>query len=236
MYILHIANKNYSSWSLRPWALLRARAIAFREELHFFDGQSNEVAFREFSPSARVPCLHDGATTVWDSLAIIEYLAERHSDVWPVDSSARAWSRCACAEMHAGFAELRNQCSMNVGVRIRLHAPTERLRSDLRRLEELWSEGLRRFDGPWLAGPEFTAADAYFAPVAFRIQTYELPLDEPCRSYAGRLLGHPALRTWEAQALAETRRDEAHESAIPASGALLADLRARPSSTATAAA
>ena len=228
MYILHIANKNYSSWSLRPWALMRALAIPFQEEMHVFESQSNERRFRQFSPSARVPCLYDGPNVVWDSLAITEYLAERHPDVWPADSSARAWSRCACAEMHAGFADLRGQCSMSVGVRIRLHAPSERLLSDLRRLGDLWSDGLERFGGPWLAGPTFGAADAYFAPVAFRIQTYELALDERCRSYAGRLLSHPALRTWEAEALAETHRDEAHESEIMASGALLADLRARP--------
>jgi glutathione S-transferase len=228
VYILHIANKNYSSWSLRPWALMRARAIPFREEMHFFEGLTNERAFGQFSPSSRVPCLSDGATVVWDSLAIIEYLAERHRDVWSADSSARAWSRCACAEMHAGFAELRNQCSMSVGVRIRLRAPTDGLWSDLRRLEALWGDGLGRFGGPWLAGTEFTAVDAYFAPVAFRVQSYHLQLDEPARSYAQRLLDQPALRMWEAEALAETRRDEPHESDILASGALLADLRARP--------
>jgi glutathione S-transferase len=225
MYVLHIANKNYSSWSLRPWALMRALAIPFREELHRFEGQSNERRFRQFSPTGRVPCLHDGATVVWDSLAITEYLAERHPDVWPADSPARAWARCACAEMHSGFAELRNQCSMSVGVRIRLGAPTDRLRSDLLRLQELWSDGLKRFGGPWLAGPKFTAVDAYFAPVAFRVQTYELALEEPCRSYAQRLLAHPALRAWEAEAVAETYRDEAHEAEIMASGAVLADLR-----------
>ena len=226
MYILHIANKNYSSWSLRPWALLHALAIPFREQMHPFEGQSNEARFRQFSPSAQVPCLHDGASVIWDSLAISEYLAERHPGVWPTAASARAWSRCACAEMHAGFSNLRSQCSMTVGVRIRLRAPTDGLRSDLRRLQELWSDGLGRFGGPWLAGPQFTAVDAYFAPVAFRIQTYELELNEPGRSYAQRLLAHPALRAWEAEALAETLRDDAHESEIMASGDLVADLRA----------
>ena len=225
MYILHIANKNYSSWSLRPWALLRALAIPFQEKMHFLEGGSNELRFREFSPSGRAPCLQDGANAIWDSLAIVEYLAERHGEVWPEDSWARAWSRCACAEMHAGFAELRNRCSMSVGMRIRLRAPTERLRHDLSRLQELWSDGLRRFGGPWLAGPTFTAVDAYFAPVAFRIQTYGLALDRPCRAYTGRLLDHAALRAWEADALAEIRRDEAHEAEIMASGERLEDLR-----------
>jgi glutathione S-transferase len=227
MYTLHIANKNYSSWSLRPWALLRSLAIPFREEMHFFEGQTNSVQFSQFSPTARVPCLHDGATVVWDSLAIAEYLAERHAGVWPADPSARAWARCACAEMHSGFGELRNQCSMNVGVRIRLHAQTPELKADLRRIEALWGDGLQRFGGPWLAGADFSAVDAYFAPVAFRFQTYDLELQETCRSYVLRLLAHPELRAWEAEALAETRRDEDHESAIPASGTLLADFRAR---------
>ena len=227
MYILHIANKNYSSWSLRPWALMRALAIPFREEMHFFDAQPNDREFRKFSPSGRVPCLHDGGHVVWDSLAIVEYVAERHAGVWPADSLARAWSRCACSEMHAGFAELRNQCSMSVGVRVRLNAPTRGLQSDLSRLDELWSDGLLRFGGPWLAGPQFSAVDAYFAPVAFRIQTYNLALSGPSMSYAGRLLDHPALRSWEAEALAEVRRDEPHDSEIMAAGALLADLRAK---------
>ncbi len=228
MYVLHIANKNYSTWSLRPWALMRALAIPFREQMHVFGGPSNEREFGQFSPSGRVPCLHDGATVVWDSLAIAEYLAERHPGVWSADPAARAWSRCACAEMHAGFAELRRQCSMSVGVRIRLRAPTDGLQADLTRLQGLWNDGLRRFGGPWLAGPQFTAVDAYFAPVAFRIQTYDPPLDEASRSYAQRLLNHPALRGWEAEALAETWRDEAHESEIMTAGEVLADLRAGP--------
>jgi glutathione S-transferase len=226
MYILHIANKNYSSWSLRAWALLRSLAVPFREEVHFFEGISNAQRFQQFSPSARVPCLEDGATVVWDSLAIAEYLAERHPKVWPAASVARAWSRCACAEMHAGFANLRSQCSMSVGVRIRLHDTTDALRSDLQRLQGLWIDGLREFGGPWLAGPEFSAVDAYFAPVAFRIQTYDLDLPDLCQSYVRSLLAHPAMRAWETEALAETRRDEAHEAQILASGALLADLRA----------
>ncbi len=225
MLILHIANKNYSSWSLRPWALLRARSIPFREQMHFFEDRGDERPFRQFSPSARVPCLHDGEAVVWDSLAIVEYLAERHGGIWPGDSQARAWSRCACAEMHSGFSELRSCCSMNVGVRIRLHALTKGLEADLRRLEELWSDGLGRFGGPWLGGAPFSAVDAYFAPVAFRIQTYGLDLQEPCRSYAQRLLAHPALRAWEADALLETQRDPAHEQAIAGSGVLLTDQR-----------
>ena len=111
MYKLFIANKNYSSWSLRPWALLRGLGIPFQEELHLFDGTSNYRCYRAFSPTGKVPCLHDGDTAVWDSLAIAEYLAERHPGVWPKDPVARTWARCVAAEMHSGFAALRQRCS-----------------------------------------------------------------------------------------------------------------------------
>jgi glutathione S-transferase len=129
--------------------------------------------------------------------------------------------------MHSGFADLRSQCSMSVGLRIRLHSVTDGLAADLKRLQDLWSDGLGRFGGPWLAGRQFTAVDAYFAPVAFRIQTYDLPLSDSCRSYARGLLSHPALQEWERAALAETRRDDGHEAEIPNVGVLLADHRAR---------
>jgi hypothetical protein len=122
MYQLHIANKNYSSWSLRPWLLLSELGIPFEERLVTF-AQGNGAswqAFRAFSPNGKVPCLHDGERVVWDSLAIAEYLADRHVDVWPSGPDARAWARCAAAEMHSGFAALRNQCGMNCGLRIRL--------------------------------------------------------------------------------------------------------------------
>lgn len=114
MYKLHIANKNYSSWSLRPWVLMSAKGIAFTEILHRFDDQV-AIEFRKFSPAGKVPCLIDGETVVWDSLAITEYLAERHTGIWASDAAARAWSRCAAAEMHSGFGSLRGQHGMNVG-------------------------------------------------------------------------------------------------------------------------
>jgi glutathione S-transferase len=230
MYELYIANKNYSSWSLRPWVLMRQLAIPFRERLVPFpaDGGGAGPGFRAFSPTGRVPCLHDGATVVWDSLAITEYLADRHDGVWPArgDAAARAWARCAAAEMHAGFAELRERCSMSCGVRIRLGEITPALARDLARLAELWSEGLARFGGPFLAGGAFTAVDAFFAPVAFRIQTYGLGAHLPAApaAYAARLLELPAMRAWYTDALAETSRDPGHESEVR--GAVLADLRA----------
>eukprot|EP01038_Epipyxis_sp_PR26KG_P001742 gene1742-2467_t len=117
MPILYIANKNYSSWSLRPWVLLKQLGIPFTERLVPFGG---DVPYTAFSPTGKVPCLVDGEVTVWESLAIVEYLAERHPDVWPTDPTARAWARSACAEMHAGFSTLRNLCSMNCGLRVRL--------------------------------------------------------------------------------------------------------------------
>jgi glutathione S-transferase len=221
-YTLHVANKNYSSWSLRPWLLLRELGIGFEEVMHPF-GQG--ASFFEFSPSGKVPCLHDGETAVWDSLAIAEYVAERHPGVWPSDPIARAWARCAAAEMHSGFAALRQRCSMSCGVRMRLHEQPEPLRRDLDRIDALWTEGLARFGGPYLAGPTFTAVDAFFAPVAFRVQTYGLGLSDVAAAYAQRLLGLAGMRQWYAEALVEPWRDEGHELELRALGEWTADHR-----------
>jgi len=227
VYRLHIANKNYSSWSLRPWITLRELGIPFEERLTVFAPGSNWARFRDFSPNGKVPCLVDGPTVVWDSLAIVEYLAERHAGVWPADPVARAWARSAAAEMHSGFGTLRNECSMCVGVRIALHRVSEALGRDVARIDALWSEGLARFGGPFLAGAAFTAVDAFFVPVAFRVRTYGLALGAPAAAYARRLLELPSTREWEAAALRETWRDEAHESEVLAAGTLLEDHRAR---------
>jgi glutathione S-transferase len=226
MYDLFIANKNYSSWSLRPWALLRELGIPFRERLVPFAGAADPDAFRSFSPTGKVPCLVDGATTVWDSLAITEYLAERHAGVWPAEAAARAWARSAAAEMHSGFSELRNTCTMNCGIRVTLPSIAAPLARELARLEELWAEGLAEFGGPFLAGARFSTVDAFFAPVAFRIQTYEPPLNGSARRYAAQLLALPSLQEWYAAALAETWRDPGHEDEAHAVGAWTADLRA----------
>lgn len=228
MYELYIANKNYSSWSLRPWLLMRQLEIPFRERFMPFpivDASAGRAhPFRAFSPSGRVPCLHDGATAVWDSLAIIEYLAERHPGVWPADAAARAWARSAAAEMHAGFATLRERCSMSCGIRVRLDERPPALEADLARLAELWRDGLARFGGPFLAGAAFTAVDAFYGPVAFRVQTYSLALDEAPAAYAARLLALPAMREWYEAAIAETFRDPSHETLV--GGTLIEDLRA----------
>jgi glutathione S-transferase len=227
MYELYIANKNYSSWSLRPWVLLRALDIPFDETLVPFTGGAgaNRDAFRVFSPSGKVPCLRHGEVTVWDSLAIAEYLAERHPAVWPADTAARAWARCAAAEMHSGFPALRSVCTMNCGIRVRVDPPDAALRRDIERLDELWKEGLARFGGPFLAGAAFTAVDAFYAPVAFRIQSYGLALGDPSMAYAQRLLDLPAMREWYAAALAESWRDPEHEDEARRAGAWLQDLR-----------
>ena len=225
MLKLYIANKNYSSWSLRPWVLLRERGIDFTEELVPFEAPSSRERFHGFSPTAKVPCLNDDGVTVWDSLAIAEYLAERHAGVWPADAPARAWARCAAAEMHSGFAALREHCSMNCGVRVRLEQILPDLQLDIGRIEELWSEGVGRFGGPFLAGPGFTAVDAFFAPVAFRIQTYGLELNPAASSYARLLLELGSMRRWYEEALREPWRDAAHESEVKRAGVLLEDRR-----------
>jgi glutathione S-transferase len=227
MYELYIANKNYSSWSLRPWVLMRALEIPFAERLMPFSDTGNWEAFRAFSPTGGAPCLRDGATVVWDSLAIAEYLAERHTGVWPTDVVARAWARCAAAEMHSGFGVLRDRCSMTVGQRVRLHEVPAALQRDLARIDELWSEGLRRFGGPFLAGATFTTVDAFFAPVTYRIQTYSLELSDVALAYAARLRDLPSMRDWTAAALAETWRERAHEEEIARAGNVVQDLRAR---------
>jgi len=226
MYELYIANKNYSSWSLRPWALMRELGIPFREHLLRFGDDSEWTSFRKISPTGKVPCLIDGDTTVWDSLAIAEYLAERHAGVWPSSPTARAWARCAAAEMHSGFGELRNRCSMTCGLRVRLHEMPASLEAELNRLGALWNEGLRRFGGPYLAGAAFTAVDAFYAPVAFRVQTYSLGLDTAAMAYVDRLLGTRALSEWYADGIKEKFRDAAHEDEVPRMGTVLTDLRA----------
>ena len=227
MYTLHIGNKNYSTWSLRPWALMSELGIPFEEVMHVFGpGFLRSIAGR--SPTNRVPALHHEGRIVWDSLAIVEYLADRHAGVWPTDASARAWARSAAAEMHSGFQALRNDCSMSCGVRVKLNRSSEALAKDIARIAELWTEGLNRFGGPFLAGREFGGVDAFFCPVAFRVQSYGLELPEPAAGYARRLLAAPSMKRWYEAALAEPWRDAPHDAEITASGRIVQDLRAAP--------
>lgn len=222
---LFIANKNYSSWSLRPWLLMRELGIAVDEQLVPFGGDATFASYHAFSPTARVPCLVDGDTVVWDSLAIVEYLAEDTPAVWPRDRAARAWARCASAEMHSAYQALRNDCTMNCGLRVQLHAQSPALRADIARFDAVWSEGLSRFGGPFLAGNAFTAVDAFFAPVAFRVQTYGLALSPAADAYAQRLLALPAMQAWYADGLQEPWREAAHEAEVHEVGTVTADLR-----------
>jgi len=223
MYTLHIGNKNYSSWSLRPWALMSELGIPFREQLHVFGAKFNAKAAG--SPSGKVPVLVDDGTVVWDSLAIAEYLAERHPGVWPADAKARAWARSAAAEMHSGFPNLRNSCSMNCAIRVKLRNPPADLQRELDRLVELWHDGLTRFGGPFLAGPQFTAVDAFYCPVAFRVQSYHLELGAEAMAYVKRLLALPSMQRWYQAGIAEPYRDEPHEAEIAAAGTIVQDLR-----------
>jgi len=226
VYVLHIANKNYSSWSLRPWVLMRTLDIAFEERLTPFPTGSSFNLYRPFSPSGRVPCLVDDGWAVWDSLAIAEYLAERHHGVWPVEAKARAWARSAAAEMHSSFTALRNLCPMNCGVRVKPFPMPDALKHDLFRLGDLWNDGLARFGGPFLAGESFTAVDAFFAPVAFRAKSYGLSFEGAAAAYPARLLDLPAMREWYEAGLAETWREPDHEAEVAAAGTIVEDLRA----------
>lgn len=225
MYTLHIANKNYSSWSLRPWVLMKEAGIPFEEKLHRFIPDTGGRGFTSFSPSGKVPTLIDGDNVVWDSLAILEYLAERHQGVWPADPVARAWARSAASEMHSSFSALRNICGMNVGVRVKLHEISPALHQDLVRMEELWADGLARFGGPFLAGETFSAVDAFFCPVAFRVQTYNLPMGEKARAYAFRLLTLDSMLSWSKAALREDFRDHPHDAELLEHGIITEDHR-----------
>lgn len=230
MRVLHIANKNYSSWSLRPWLLMKAVDIPFEEMLHYFSPSGTPNSFHSISPTAKVPVLVDDGNVIWDTMAIIEYLAEDYPGVWPSEKRCRAWARSACAEMHSGFSSLRKECSMSVGIRVRLHQISRALRSDIARMEQLWADGLDRFHGPWLAGARFTAVDAFFGPVAFRFRTYGVELSERSQAYVDRLLSHPTMLEWERDALNETTRDDAHDAEIERVGAVIEDFRAEPRS------
>jgi glutathione S-transferase len=223
-YTLITANRNYSSWSLRPWLLMRALGIPFEDRLEPFTRPDNYEDFRRFSPTGQVPLLIDGERKVPDSLGIMLYLAERHPGVWPADEEARVFAQGAVAEMHGGFGHLRGDCTMNVGVRVRPKPMSEGLRRNVTRVREIFESGLDRFGGPWLAGAEFSAADAFYAPVAFRVRTYGLDVGRG-QAWVEQVLAHPAMRQWEADALAETWREESHEAELAAAGVIRADYR-----------
>ena len=200
---LAIGNKLYSSWSLRPWILMRALSIPFSETVIAMYKPDTKARMLAFGPTGKVPVLTDGDMVIWESLAIIEHLAERFpaAGVWPADPAARAHARSACSEMHAGFTGLRSACPMNLTKRFRPKDRGEACAADVARSEALWAEARTRFSagGPFLYGA-FSAADAMYAPVVTRLDTYRIDVTPLTRAYMDAVLGHPAFRDWLADA------------------------------------
>jgi len=216
MLTLYIGNKNYSSWSMRPWVLMRACGIAFNEVKVRFDSFAAGSQFRQtmdpLTPIGKVPLLRQGDEVIWDSLAIAETLAERfpQAGVWPADARARARARSLCATMHSGFGRLRSLCPMNIEASLpevgaRLWAEHADLQTEVRLLERLWQDSLRhtRAGGAGFLMGEFCAADAFFAPVVMRLKTYALPVSPETAAYMARVLAHPAVAAWVSEACAE---------------------------------
>lgn len=206
---LYIANKNYSSWSLRPWIALTAAGIPFSEVLIPFDDDGGNPKFKEISATGRVPCLHHGDLQVWESLAIIEYAAELFPDkaIWPKDAADRAVARSVSMEMLSGFRALRSACPMNIRrPKSRLDLPKDvqaGVDADVARISAIWTKLTAQSGGPYLFGA-FSAADAMFAPVVNRFEAYDLVSDKAVLAYMAAVKAHPAWKAWETAALAET--------------------------------
>ena len=213
MLKLYIGNKNYSSWSMRPWVLLKQLQIPFQEVIVRFDSFDAGSAFKlglvGVSPVGKVPVLVDDGFAVWDTLAIMEYLAEQFPSkgLWPQDPQARARARSVCAEMHSGFSALRSQCPMNIeaslpAVGAELWREQPGLRADVERIVSMWTGLLEQYRGPMLFGA-FCVADAYFAPVCIRLRNYGLPVPAPITDYLGRVCALPGVKAWIDDALIE---------------------------------
>jgi len=209
---LVIGNKNYSSWSLRAWILLRHLGVEFREVLVRLSMPDTKERLENYGPTGRVPVLRDGALCVWDSLAICEYMAELTGHGWPREARARAVARCVSCEMHAGFGHLRAEWPMNARAHNRRTAMTPGLEEDIGRVDEIWNDCRRRFGagGPWLFG-EYSIADAMYAPVVLRFHTYGAPLSETARWYVGTALEDHALQDWLRAAMEEPWTIESDE-------------------------
>ena len=204
-YTLVIGNKAYSSWSLRPWLVMKNARIAFDEvRIALYQGDY-QARIAAYSQAAKVPILVAGEVTVWDSLAICEYLAELHPQrqLWPADAKARAYARAISAEMHSGFQALRSHMAMNLRRSFPGVGMTPEVKSDIARIEAIWSDSLQRYGGPFLCG-DFSIADAMYAPVATRFETYAVALSTPARTYANTILALPAMQEWYAAARTET--------------------------------
>ena len=187
--LLVIGNKNYSSWSLRPWLAMKVLGLAFDEKRIPLDTPGTKQEILRYSPAGKVPCLVDGSLAIWDSLAILEYLAERHPQLWPADAAERARARAISAEMHSGFANLRNHMGLNVRRRYPGRGRTPEVLEEIKRIDAIWSQA----KGPFLFGA-FGAADAMYAPVVLRFRTYEVRVSN--REYAEAMLALPAMREW----------------------------------------
>jgi glutathione S-transferase len=209
---LIIGNKKYSSWSFRPWIAMRVKGIAFDEELILLDDDAGNPAIRAATPAGKVPVLIDGDLAVWESLAILEYLAERFPEtgLWPEDVAARARARSMAHEMHGGFGALRAECPMNMAREVRPIAVSDGVRRDVARIEQLWSEALSASNGPFLFG-DFTNTDAMFAPVVNRLEIYALSTHEAVARYSAAMKALPAWAEWEAAGRAEPWIVEADE-------------------------
>lgn len=205
---LVIGNKNYSSWSMRPWIALKATNIAFEEVLiPLYTGDTDKQRILAFTRSGKVPALVDGDVTVWDSLAIIEYAAERFPEarLWPQDRASRAHARSISAEMHSGFMALRNECGMNLHRPVGAKVLSDNAKADIARVQQIWSECRERYGtkGPYLFGA-FSGADAMYAPVIHRFKTYAIDVSPPVREYMETMSALPAFREWTSAGLAET--------------------------------
>jgi len=205
---LVIGNKNYSSWSMRPWLALRANGIAFEETfIPLYTGGADKQRILDVTRSGKVPALIDGELTIWDSLAIIEYVAERFPEkrLWPEDRAARAHARSVSAEMHSGFMALRNECGMNLHRPVGAVALSDEARGNIARIQQIWIECRAAYGkgGPFLFGA-FGAADAMFAPVAHRFRTYAIALEREAQAYMDTMMALPAFQEWTRAGLAET--------------------------------
>ena len=205
---LVIGNKNYSSWSMRPWLALRANGIAFEEIfIPLYTGEADKQRILGFTHSGKVPALIDGDVTIWDSLAIIEYVAEQfpQARLWPEDRASRAHARSISAEMHSGFMALRNECGMNLHRPIRAVGLSADARANVARIQQIWIECRERHGklGPFLFG-SFGAADAMFAPVVHRFRTYAIPVAGEAQAYMETMLALPAFQEWTRAGLAES--------------------------------
>jgi glutathione S-transferase len=205
---LVIGNKNYSSWSMRPWVAMKAGGIAFEEIfIPLYTGPADKQRLLDVSPAGKVPALIDGDVTVWDSLSIVEYLAERFPEarLWPDAREARAHARSISAEMHSGFAALRNECGMNLHRPVKAKPLSEAARADIARVQEIWTDCRTRYgaQGPYLFGA-FSAADAMYAPVVHRFRIYAIDVSPVARDYMAAMMALPAFAEWTEAGLAET--------------------------------